>query len=645
MNVTSKGYYTSSYLNSQRNQKLVGPPRYDEYYSLDSPYEESYTDSIRNEPEMNSTASSKRTSSGSHRSIPPTSVSSPPRPPSRHTSGSSLTKSQMFVPDEEEPEEEEDPDRLEEEPTPAHLNYIAPHQYVPYRPTRRDPYQPHFPEQRQYRVSSGRVRPNKNGDYYINQQKRYDKAVDLKPKQYSHRTFKDVFVNKEEKLDRYNPMDLVFEGKAKTTNAGNSTFLKNVQTILKKDDYNDYNYYDHPREKKKKSPVKEVFVSEPEEDDDSDIEPIDQETFLNEEQRKMIKKNSNLRKAWKKKINKAKKELGRDFDKFAIKQNEIELELKQKREKEKAAKREAKEKEKAAKNEKKNEGHEEEKEKEEPTKEQQKFSPGWNYLLSLVKYDNKPEPKKESVKPAPKAKPDSPYAKNTQLINKKLKGFKKNSQVIFGNWNQPVAQVFSGELTTTKKSPAKSIKTKSVHTKSIHSSIHELDDGESKEFVIECDSDDDEGIVEELYYNPITKQLEPSPPTSSSAMEVDSDDLATIASSATGSTTSTKSPMVITYTRAIANRFLALDPSTPVEVVSNFVSLIKKIDIMKRVFAPIDAIGEWFPQSQTVVIFIELGIFMWVLFELSRLIDALCMMVKAFCAPMIAIGRFMNRVM
>lgn len=65
---------------------------------------------------------------------------------------------------------------------------------------------------------------------------------------------------------------------------------------------------------------------------------------------------------------------------------------------------------------------------------------------------------------------------------------------------------------------------------------------------------------------------------------------------------------------------------------------------MKMLFAPIDIIGEFIPGLQGVVVFIELVLFVWILYELSRLVDALCMMIKAFCAPMIAVGRFMNRV-
>lgn len=82
----------------------------------------------------------------------------------------------------------------------------------------------------------------------------------------------------------------------------------------------------------------------------------------------------------------------------------------------------------------------------------------------------------------------------------------------------------------------------------------------------------------------------------------------------------------------------------PRTIMSNVNKLIKNIRIMRIIFAPIDIVAENFPQIQTFVIFIELFIFMWILYELSLLIDALCMAIKAVCAPMIAVGKFMNRI-
>ncbi|OBA22839.1 hypothetical protein METBIDRAFT_93459 [Metschnikowia bicuspidata var. bicuspidata NRRL YB-4993] len=87
-----------------------------------------------------------------------------------------------------------------------------------------------------------------------------------------------------------------------------------------------------------------------------------------------------------------------------------------------------------------------------------------------------------------------------------------------------------------------------------------------------------------------------------------------------------------------------LHEGSPTVIISNINKLIKNIKIMRILFAPIDVVAENFPRLQTFVIFIELFIFMWILYELSLLIDALCMAVKAVCAPMIAVGKFMNRI-
>lgn len=84
---------------------------------------------------------------------------------------------------------------------------------------------------------------------------------------------------------------------------------------------------------------------------------------------------------------------------------------------------------------------------------------------------------------------------------------------------------------------------------------------------------------------------------------------------------------------------------SPVTIVSSVSQLIKSVKIMRNFFAPIDVIADNFPRLQTLVIIIELGVFAWILYEFSLLIDALCMAIKAVCAPMIAVGRLMNRIM
>lgn len=119
-----------------------------------------------------------------------------------------------------------------------------------------------------------------------------------------------------------------------------------------------------------------------------------------------------------------------------------------------------------------------------------------------------------------------------------------------------------------------------------------------QEYVVEVE---DDLVDEELHYNAHTGQLERAPP--------------------------------------------AAARGGPLTLVLNLAAAVKSIRVMKILFGPIDVIGELFPSLQAAVLVAELVVFLWILYELSLLVDALCMMVKAVCAPMIAVGRLMNRVM
>ncbi|KAL6450869.1 hypothetical protein SBY92_001115 [Candida maltosa Xu316] len=591
----------------------------------------------------------------------------------------------------------EDDNQLEETITPAQLNYLqTQNHYMPYQPEPRAPYQP-----RQYYPISSPQRPkNKNNDYYIRQKKRIDKAQIVKPKMYSHKTFRDVFEDKSEKLDRYNPMDLVFEKKDPN---GKSNFLDKVQTKLTKEKYDDYNYYDH---RPKKSPPKpEVFVDDAESDDDyieSQPEEVEVEQVVTvgegkNKETKVIKKKVPLKKVMQMKLNQAKKELGRDFVAYSHRQREINDQIKEskkdirkRKEMERAAAKE-KEKEKSKKDKKEPNAEkpedskkedkkgEDAKDKEEKSSDPVNDAGWWGYMTSWIAYpEEKPneekdekaseekgekaseekgekaseekgdkatdekEAKKEStesvkgdsnsVKSVPY--PLTPFEKNT----KKLKIFSKNSQKIFNNWNQPATKLFNRDLLESPTVPvaassnksSRTVKSYKSHTtanpsvRSVTTGVETI--GESKEFVIECS--DSEAEAEEMFFNPATNQLEPAPPTSASSM---------LTTNTNGETSS--------QAETSGNPFqFNFDPNAPIVVVSTWINLIKRIQIMKMLFAPIDIIGEFMPGLQGVVVFIELVLFVWILYELSRLVDAICMMIKAVCAPMIAVGRFMNRV-
>ena len=73
-----------------------------------------------------------------------------------------------------------------------------------------------------------------------------------------------------------------------------------------------------------------------------------------------------------------------------------------------------------------------------------------------------------------------------------------------------------------------------------------------------------------MYYNPVTKQLETSPPTSSSSM-ITGDEESIV----------TNKPEVIT------TRGLQFDPNAPVVVISTWMDLIKRVQIMKMLLPPL----------------------------------------------------------
>lgn len=85
--------------------------------------------------------------------------------------------------------------------------------------------------------------------------------------------------------------------------------------------------------------------------------------------------------------------------------------------------------------------------------------------------------------------------------------------------------------------------------------------------------------------------------------------------------------------------------NTPLVLFSHVNCLIKRFKIMRLLFSPIDVVGEAFPRLQSLVIVIELFVFCYMLYQLSLLIDAFCMTLKALCAPIIAIGKVLNWVL
>ena len=421
MNVTSNGYYTSQYLKQH----------YDDNEEVDN-----HSNIKQQQVAHDSFLAASPSSTSMSRKGMSMEVKSPvitnirPKKPIKSKSESFIIGSRPVSPKSPSSTLQvvyiSDDDDLDEELTPAQLNYINLHYYIP--PLRQGMIIPAPPKR------SKKPR-NKNDDYYINLQKRYDGAKVIKPKLYTHKTFHEVFVDKDEDISRYNPMDMVFEGSPEDNEKKKPIFKK---IKLYKDDYNDYNYYDH---REKANPAKDVFVQEVQSDDEVDevlfggaVLPED------EEQQKQAKKN-NFKKLIKKKYQKAKKELGKDFDEFTRKQSIIDAQLKEVRAKEQAEKKAKAKEKKKRKNSKSSEGGAEgeksiegetpseggkkettetkkapkegDNKKEEPKKKAdpnpQEFSPMWNYILSWVAYQN--EDNNNSSPPA------APPAKIEELSN------------------------------------------------------------------------------------------------------------------------------------------------------------------------------------------------------------------------------------
>ncbi|KAI5962308.1 uncharacterized protein KGF55_003384 [Candida pseudojiufengensis] len=549
MNVTSNAYYTSQYLNERQQNQYRMPTPHDYHSQFQPRLQKPYNP--KQKPVMNNIRPKQQ----------PISITTSPNSPS-----SSQPEIEFEI---------DSDDQLEEELTPAQLNYLTQNHMPTTIKTKPPP-----PPQPLIKKS------NKNNNYYLKQKKNYDLADNsMKPKLYTHRTFREVFQDKFENLDKYNPMDSVFENSKNfntppnqengeitptTEKSSASKFFRNVKFI--KDDYNDYNYYDHRI--KKKDPVKEIFVENGSDDDEEE----------NSETGEKVKKNRKFKSLLKKRIRQAKKDLGKDFDHHVDNSKKIPIEESTPEEINESTELVPVSK-----------GYDL----------KSYVNPYMNYVWSWVDYykQGKSAPTEQTTSkvlvesPQPLVKP------------KKFKKFTQNSKTLFTSWNEPANKMFNQKQL---RNPP-TIRQSSNDT---------LTEEYPKEFIIEYDSSDESSlpnsngsINEELYYNPETKQLESQPPTSSSSMI----------------SLKQKSPIPLV--------------NNSIEIVSSLISLIKKIQVIKLIFQPIDIIGEFFPNLQTIVIIIELLLFIWILFELSRLIDALCMMVKAFCAPMIAVGRFMNKIM
>lgn len=492
----------------------------------------------------------------------------------------------------------ENPDDLDEAITPAHLNYLYKKQRAAdyldyYKPQRKKDDSSSFHTEDLDLVSERPTLVSTGFEgYYIDQKKRYENASEVKPKMFTHKTFMDVFDRDQD--ERFNPIDVVFDDPEKVREQEKKQkFSRAMKTVQKKVGLNDYNSYDYYTQ--------------------NELEEKKAQRAKEKAQQKLERK---FKLAWKKK----KEDKNQDLFVQHVSDNSDDEEMEgyendpQNENIKKAWKRKWKNAKRAL-----GDDYFDNYNRERETRLQQKmdillaperemdgplgnvgpndnFHPLWNYMLSWVVYNNSAESK------APAGKIEEVDRAVSVTPSKKKRNRLRDYKAKMKQWNQPALAYFGN------KNMAGPQYSRAVQPYDQSSTLYT-----SSEYPEEIELSDDGNLSDEIALGG-ELDLYLCPPTLAQAM----------------------------MTRE--SRFGRLHEGGPVKIVSNINLLIKSIKIMKIIFAPIDIIAVHFPSLQTVVILIELVIFMWILYELSLLIDALCMAVKAICAPMIAIGKFMNRI-
>lgn len=422
--------------------------------------------------------------------------------------------------------------------------------------------------------------------YYIDQKKRYDVAEhEAKPNIYTHKTFKLVFSNDKDD-DRFNPADTVFEANDKATDL-KETFqraFKMIQKKITKDNYNSYDYYGQRQKEKEMQRGREL--------------EMEKEWHTSRGHSK------SPRRKWKL-FNKKSKANPEQVVPDEVPAGDLQIFVNETDEggfvpdsqpvpflkaKWKTTKK--------ALEDRLEEIHDRETSAasdacEEvvvdtadatvlpPTSSPGEFNPMWSYILSWIAYERAETSDVPEATSEAVAPLSSSPACNGQKALKRAKAKTLNSK--------------AKNIMSRWNQPA------SARYDRIGRNLHKE---EKFDYPSELEVSDDE--AEEAYMFDLRKQLKPYK------------DDTPVMSLATGHGEG---------------------------IISNVGKLIKSIRLMQIIFAPIDIIQEKFPSLQTAVILIELVIFVWLLYELSLLIDALCMAVRAVCAPMIAVGKFMNRIM
>lgn len=470
--------------------------------------------------------------------------------------------------------------------------------------------------------------PQKYEGYYIDQKRKQDEAVDFLPALYTHKTFQSVFDDDEK--PRLNPIDVVFQD-GKDLKSGRKSFrpskrlYKNVQRKLAREKYVNYDYFkEQQRERTSEMAQKKSSRLDKHKGADSsdnvDRSLMEYQNTPVEETESRPKKGSGLLSKLRRKAPITERpeskevftdqvepddddSIDEDLEAWMAEQPgsaaatspTFRKQIKKKWRKAKRTlednyfenyKREIANRE-SKKHRQKPEPHRQKPEPQLPespaVQAQPAFNPIWNSILSWVVY-TPVEEHTDSGKIEEISDQSSPREDEGRIARR----FK---QKLIQGWSRP-ASLYSRADDWRSQSGSREL-----------AESPRASDGDSK---WEIEVADNAGSSEYLYQNPETSALE--------------------------------------QFNSATLQGLSVARSVPIQVVSHINKLIKSVRIMKILFSPIDIIAEQIPSLQSTVIVLELIIFVWILYEVSLLIDALCMAVRAVCAPMIAIGKFMNRV-
>lgn len=227
MNVTDNGYYSTNYLDSRRkvhnrNQSQSQKTVNDIFVKHDEQVEE------KEEPKKFGRIFGRRANKGVPYTLKRIRVSSLEKSFSgdQSSDGKSSDGKSSRTNSEYATEFTNDPDYLEEEITPADLNIMQ-------------KYRSQGKKKKRF-LPDGVFESNGFSGYYINQKKKND-TTPIEMKNYTHRTFKEVFKDNDFS-DRYNPAECVFNNEKEPTLKNK---LKALNLKIGRDRYKNYDYYDN----------------------------------------------------------------------------------------------------------------------------------------------------------------------------------------------------------------------------------------------------------------------------------------------------------------------------------------------------------------------------------------------------------------